>query len=87
MNVDEANRVVTLTINMDLGTYAPGFGSAQLLPNGNYLFQPGYINPGPNVYEQATEVTPTGSIVYESQGQAASYRSWRIRDLYSAPGY
>ena len=55
----------------------------QLLPNGNYLFQSGFINPGSSVYDQAMEVTPGNAVASLYQAQSSSYRGWRLRDLYS----
>jgi hypothetical protein len=87
LNVNQTTMSVSLKLNVDVGSYSSGFGSAQQLQNGNYVFQSGYINQGPNAYEQVTEFTRAGAIAYQFQGQAASYRTWRLLNLYSAPTY
>jgi len=83
--VDEVNKVVSLALNADLGVYAPAFGSAQRLPNGNYMFEPGHISSGPDLYARSIEVNPSGVIVHSLQGRHASYRAFRMKDLYTAP--
>ncbi len=53
------------------------------LRNGDYSFEPGFLNPGVHSYEQSIEVTPSTSVVYEFQGDNPAYRSWRMPSLYS----
>ncbi len=82
--VDEPNRVVTTTLSADLGVYSEGEGSAQLMPNGNYQFQPGYVN---HIYMESLEVTPAvpNPIVFNLQVKEQSYRTFRMPDMYTVP--
>ncbi len=84
-NIDQTGMVATLQFNADLGVFSHSLGSAQLLPNGDYMFQSGYINLGGGTAEvQNTEYTPDGTAVYQFQstGPSPSYRGWRLSDLY-----
>lgn len=83
LNVDQTNMQVSLNLNATLDGYSPVLGSAQLLPNGDYTFQPGFLNPGAHGYERSIEVTPSASVSYELQGGDPSYRSWRMPSLYT----
>jgi arylsulfate sulfotransferase len=83
LNVDQTNMQVSLNLNAYLDGYTPALGTAQLLSNGNYNFEPGFLNPGAHAYEQSIEVTPSASVVYEFEGDDAAYRSWRLPSLYS----
>ena len=83
LNVDQTNMQVSLNLNAYLDSYSPALGTAQLLSNGDYSFEPGFLNPGVHSYEQSIEVTPSTSVVYEFQGDNPAYRSWRMPSLYS----
>ena len=90
LKIDEQNRVATLLLNADLGTYSSAVGSAQRLPNRDYHFDAGFIyvtDPSGNVntISQSLEVKPSGDIVFGIQFGTAAYRSFRMRDLYTAP--
>ncbi len=79
--IDEQTRVVTQTLNADLGVYSAALGSAQRLANGNYAFGAGFLFPGP--FAQEMEVTPGGTIVYTGQATGAlEYRAWRLRSMF-----
>jgi hypothetical protein len=88
LTLDEQSRTAKLILNADLGTYSPALGSAQKLPGGNYHFDSGYfLDPsgsGDRI-AQAIEVNAAGSIVFGLQIDQAEYRSFRMRDLYTAP--
>jgi arylsulfate sulfotransferase len=85
-NIDEVNRVATLSLNADLGVYAGGFGSAQRLTNGNYHFLAGYLpQVNGSIWGQSIEVLPSGLITFDLADQNASYRSWRMESLYNLP--
>jgi arylsulfate sulfotransferase len=84
LTVDETNMQVTPILCMPLGSYAYAMGSAALLSNGNYLFQPGLpishdiqILPSPG--------TITGSQVFNLSSPTYSYRAWQIPSLYQRP--
>ena len=83
-SIDQTNMIATLVLNADLGAYSPSLGSAQLLQNGDYMFQSGNIKSGSSIMVQNSEFTPTGTNVYEFQsvGPVPSYRAWRMTDLY-----
>lgn len=85
--LNEAQKTADILLNVDVGSYSPKVGSAQRLNNGNYHFLSGAINTGTTTYSQNTEVTPTGSttgaINYALQAGAATYRSFRISDMYT----
>ncbi len=85
---DEANMTATLLTNAYLGHYANAFGSAQLLANGNYHFGSGIvIIPQPPIFfSYAVEALADGSINYQMQMEYASYRNYRLLDMYTPPG-
>lgn len=90
LQVDESNMTVTSILEADLGVYSGALGSAQLLPNGDYHFDAGFLlseSPsGTPVYNaDSLEVTPAGAIVYGLQFNTLAYRSFRMPDLYTAP--
>jgi hypothetical protein len=82
--VDETNLVVTTVVSADLGVYCASQGSAQLLPNGDYLFQPGIID---GTTMQSLEVTAAvpNTVVFNMQVQDDSYRTFRMPDMYTPP--
>ncbi len=80
LNINEAQRQATLTLNVDLGIFSVAWGSAQMLENGNYHFLPGYA--GANT-SQSIEVLPSGTFNYQLQSAAGSYRSFRMQTLYA----
>ena len=84
--VNEPSRVVAPLLNADLGVYGIMLGSAQRLGNGNYSFNSGFSGPLSAVFQQSIEVTPDGSVVHVFHGESQSYRSWRLKDLYTPPG-
>ena len=79
-SVDEANRSASLTLNADLGNYCFALGAAQRLRNGNYYFHCGWSVDATSLL---LEVNPSGQTVYALHAEAAEYRSFRMRDLYS----
>jgi hypothetical protein len=84
--IDEQARTATLVHNADLGVYSVAVGSAQLLKTGGYSFQAGFVNPT-SIYTRAVETSPDGKVVYAQQVDGlVVYRSFRVPDLYTAPG-
>ena len=87
LKIDEQNRMATLILNADLGTYSAALGSAQKLVNGHYHFDSGFIaDPSGSAkpyFSQAVEVNAAGEIVFGLQIGAQEYRSIRMRDLYT----
>jgi arylsulfate sulfotransferase len=85
--VDQQNLVATLVLNADVGSYSSAVGSAQLLPNGDYHFDSGfiYINSTGALVSQSVEVNASGDIVYGIGFATLEYRTFRMSDLYTAP--
>jgi hypothetical protein len=81
--LDESAWTATPVLNVDLGVYAFAAGSAQLLPNGNYHFQVGYVVNGNSQSAQTLEVNRAGATVYSLQADRSIYRAFRLPDLYS----
>ncbi len=80
IRLDEVNRVATLVLNANLGTYSAALGSAQKLQNGDYHFLAGSE---PDGTAMSMEVDPSGRPVYMLHGSAIEYRSHRMQDLYT----
>ena len=83
LNVDQTNMQVSLDLSVYLDGYSPALGTAQLLTNGDYTFEPGFLNPGIHSYEHSIEVAPSTAVEYEFQGDDPAFRSWRMPSLYS----
>lgn len=81
-NIDQANLTASLLLNKDLGVYSFGLGSMQVLPNGNYTCDAGYMSlTAP--YQESIEVAPYTAVAYKFKAQAPSYRAWRMPSLYT----
>ena len=78
--LDTVRNIATPVENIDLEVGSSVVGSAVLLSNGNYEWQAGYVD---NSYAQTLEFTPSGTLVYKEQSDSFSYRSFRLRDLYT----
>ncbi len=78
--LDQTNLVATLEVNVDLGVQSLAVGSAQLLSNGNYWFDAGFLNGGSGT--QGSEVTPSGTIVFKDESSHNTYRSFRLTNMY-----
>jgi hypothetical protein len=82
--------VVTPILNADLGVYSGALGSAQLLPDGNYHFDAGFLlstdaNGNPLYNALSLEVDLSGHIDYGIQFNTLEYRTFRMPNLYTAP--
>ena len=82
LNVNETTMAVTPVLLQDLGFFSPAVGSAQRLDNGNYEFDNGYIDPGPNEYAQHSEYTLSGVNVFSLTTGTLAYRDYRMDSLY-----
>ena len=80
--LNELWKTAILVHNFDLGEYAFALGSAQLLANGNYHFLNGFINSPDGPFGRSLEVTPEGAISFGFRSEGATYRSFRMVDLY-----
>ena len=90
LQVDEVNKVVSPILNADLGVYSGALGTAELLPNGHYNFDAGFLlsadAKGDPVYNaQSLEVDLSGNIDFGVQFGTLEYRTFRVPDLYTAP--
>jgi arylsulfate sulfotransferase len=84
LSVDETTMEVTPILCDTLGTYADAMGSAALLSNGNYLFQPGT----PVSYDiqlLPTSSSSAGTQAFNLSSPTFSYRAWQLSSLYEAP--
>ena len=89
LTLDEATMQATPVMSADLGHFSGGNGSAQLLYNGNYFFQAGYVLSHGTLTGYSLEILPTpgtdtGSQVLNIQGPS-TYRAWRMANLYNPP--
>lgn len=91
LTVNETTMMVTPVLNQDLTYYSQSDGSAQLLSNGNYFFQPGVVFDPAQLTDVAyvLEILPTsgtvnGTQVLNLQSQV-SYRAWQMSSLYNPP--
>ena len=80
-SLDESNMTATVLLAANLNSYSPSFGSAQLLANGNYAFLSGNINGKQTT--QSLELLPTGAQNFGFLWNTASYRWFRMTDLYT----
>ncbi len=88
-SVNQTNMTAQLVFNADLGVYSGALGSAELLENGDYNFFAGdvFASSSYGAYEvQSTEFAPSGTVQYQYQanGEAFSYRGWRLQSLYQS---
>jgi arylsulfate sulfotransferase len=82
LRIDEQNMTADLILNADLGVFSSALGSAQRLPNGHYMFLSGFLSDNTSLI---AEVDPSGRIVYQLHTGAQQYRTFRMRDLFTAP--
>ena len=75
--LNETTKQARLVINAYLGNYANALGSAQRLPNGNLVFDSGFV-------EQTIEVLPNGTKAYvlKMNMPGEQYRSYIYYNLY-----
>lgn len=90
LTIDEVNLQATPAISVDLGVYAAAMGSAQLLTNGNYFFEPPNVLvtlnliAGYSIQILPTVGTATGTQVLNVAGPQ-HYRGWQMQSLYTVP--
>ncbi len=82
IRIDEQSMTAELVLNADLGVFSSALGSAQKLPNGHFVFLSGSL---PGNTSLTTEVDENGKIVYQLRTASQQYRTFRMRDLYTAP--
>jgi len=84
--LDETQMTATLETNADLDNYSSAMGAAQAVSNGNYSFNGG-TSDGNVQPSHLDEVRPDGTKVFSMELNGRAYRSYRLRDLYTAPSY
>jgi arylsulfate sulfotransferase len=82
LQVDEQNMVVTPVLNADLGHFSYALGSAQLLLDGNYSFDAGFVEENNTIDAYSLEVAPTGQTVYNAHQNTILYRTFRMESMY-----
>ena len=80
-SLNETNMTATVVLAANLTTYSPSFGSAQILANGNYAFLSGNIDGQKST--QSLELLPSGTINSDFLWNTASYRWFRMPNLYT----
>ncbi len=87
-HIDQQSLVATPVINTDLGVNSSALGTAELLPDGNYHFDAGFMpdpaNPA-NLITQLYELDSTGNIFWTMRVYAEEYRNFQMNDLYTPP--
>jgi len=81
--IDEQNFIVNPILNADLGVYSEAVGSAQLLLDGNYHFDAGFVPENNTIDSYSIEVDPAGHMQYEAHQNVILYRTFRMTDLYT----
>ncbi len=86
---DETQMQVTPVLSADLSVYSVAMGSGNLLPGGNYFFQPAIVVVGLNTDANSIQIFPTpgtdvGTVVLNLQG-VEHYRGWEMQSLYNPP--
>ncbi len=79
--LDETTMQATLALNADLGNYSSALGSAQQLPNGDFVFDSGIQTGNRAIFGQSIEVHPDGSKAYVLQVASPDYRTYRTASL------
>jgi hypothetical protein len=80
--VDETHLTVNLNISADEGSYSQAEGSAQLLLNGNLSCSNGATV---NAVSQTVENDKSENLVYILQWPGVTYRTFRMKDMYTPP--
>jgi hypothetical protein len=78
--LNETSLVATQVLSEGLGVFSNGYGTAELLSNGDYDFAAGWAEPALNSFD--FEITPTGSTVYNLESSDKEYRIIRMKSLY-----
>ncbi|MBE0658918.1 MAG: aryl-sulfate sulfotransferase [Bryobacteraceae bacterium] len=84
--LDETTMTARPLLNADLGVYAAALGSAQLLTDGTYHFNSGYLfRPPFSMEAQSVQTDAGGNTVWKCTTPTPVYRTFRMKDLYT-PG-
>jgi arylsulfate sulfotransferase len=88
LKIDEKAHTATVVMNVDLKQNSAALGTAELLDNGHYQFDAGFIQDPSNPaarFTQLLETDSAGNLVWGMQVAAQEYRNFRMRDLYTPP--
>jgi hypothetical protein len=80
--LDEDALTATLVFNVDVGNYSDSLGTAERMPNGNFVFDSGSQGAFGAQIGQSIEVLPDGTTTYVQEVAARDYRSFRMSSLY-----
>ena len=80
--LDEHAMTATPVLNIDLGNYSGELGTAERMPNGNFVFNSGSQATPSGQIGQSIEVRPDGTKAYVLEVAAMDYRSFRMSSLY-----
>jgi arylsulfate sulfotransferase len=81
--IDEQNFIVNPILNAGLGVYSEAVGSAQLLLDGNYHFDAGFVSENNTIDSYSFELDSSGQMQYEAHQNVILYRTFRMTDLYT----
>ena len=83
-SLDEVSMVATQLLSAELGRYSGGFGSAQLLANGDYWFTLGFLNNDGAPLDSSQEIVSDNPVTesYSINFPSSAYRSFRLSSLY-----
>jgi len=89
LTFSETAMEVTQVLSSDLGYYSTAMGSAQLLSNGDYFFQPAIVITDPTVSGFSLEIAPVpatdlADTLLNVQGPE-HYRAWQMTSMYFPP--
>jgi arylsulfate sulfotransferase len=84
-SLDETAMVATRLLSADLGKYSGGFGSAQLLANGDYWFGLGALSNNGAALDISKEVVTDNPLTlsYDISFPSSAYRTFRLASFYS----
>ena len=74
---------MTPVLNADLGVYAAAVGSAQLLRDGDYHFDAGFVQENNTIDSYSFELNAAGQVQYEAHQNVVLYRTFRMTDMYT----
>jgi hypothetical protein len=80
--IDEKTLTATPGVNVDLGSFSDALGSAERLPNGNFVFTAGSRGSPNAPVGLSIEIGRDGTKEFVMVGSALEYRSYRMADLY-----
>lgn len=83
IRLDEQNRTASFVLNAPLGVYSRAVGSAQLLTNGNYHFDAGFVFAPAGIISNSFEIDPAGRVISNLTTNTVLYRTFRLADLYT----